>query len=173
MKQITLIGLLSLILLSCGTPKQLTQKTDYPANVGDIEFDEALDDTSFHRCHPEKYTVQYFNFSDGFQFEGEKDSLDRIFHSRYVPYKKKNQNGYVRIRFVVNCKNESGMFRLLTSDFDYQPFQFNPKITDQLMAITKSLNHWKPLSDEQNGPRDYYQYLIFRIEEGEIKEIMP
>jgi len=40
------------------------------------------------------------------------------------------------------------------------------------MRITKSLSGWKILPNDE-APTDYYQYLIFKIKNGEIIEIMP
>ncbi|HKK38289.1 MAG TPA: hypothetical protein VJ949_02605, partial [Cryomorphaceae bacterium] len=83
-----------------------------------------------------------------------------------------NESGWVRIRFVVNCRGESGRFRMICSDEHYESREFDARITDQLMAITKSLDGWKPLPDSEN-PDEYYQYLVFKIENGDLIEILP
>jgi len=55
---------------------------------------------------------------------------------------------------------------------NYEPKTFDKSITKQLLEITKSLTGWKILPDEQS-PEDYYQYLIFKINDGQLIEIMP
>lgn len=106
------------------------------------------------------------------QYEGEKSALDKVFATLYKPIEKAKDSGMVRIRFLVNCKGQTGRFRMISSGHDYKEKQFDKTITDQLMSITKSLTGWKILSDKSE-PKDYYQYLIFKIEDGQIKEILP
>ncbi|MGB0914435.1 MAG: hypothetical protein ACPGVI_00110 [Crocinitomicaceae bacterium] len=170
----SIIGLAVMItLVGCTTHRTIPKEPGPHSSVGDITLDILVDDTTFKRCHAEEYTAQYFNFSNGFRYKGEKIALIELFNTKYKPVEKNNQNGYVRIRFVVNCEGISGQFRVLESDLDYKPFQFHPKITSQLLEITKSLDGWLVVSDETNGPRDYYQYLIFKIKDGRIEELMP
>ena len=55
---------------------------------------------------------------------------------------------------------------------NYEQFTFDDKITNQLLMITQSLDGWKV--KENNGAEiDYYQYLIFKIEKGNLIEILP
>jgi hypothetical protein len=168
------IGVLLLfILIGNGNLNAQLDEGEYLNSIGDIAYNRTLDDSIFHRCHAETQTAQYFNFYNGFRFKGEKDSLIDIFANQYKPINKEGQNGYVRIRFVVNCNGESGLFRVLESDENFNPYNFDYEIIRQLLAITKSLNGWYVVSDDSNSPIDYYQYLIFKIEHGTIKELMP
>lgn len=156
------------LLVSCATDKD---KPKYLRLVGDIEADTEIDGDVFQLCYSEARVKQYFNFSQGIQYEGEKTAIVEAFRSNYeaveVP-----QSGWIRIRFIVNCKGESGRFRITTSNTVYQAQTFEPKITEQLLSITQSLKGWKPLPDPDD-PRDYYQYLTFKIENGVLKEILP
>ncbi len=61
---------------------------------------------------------------------------------------------------------------LMGADENYKAFDFDPQITEQLMAVAKSLDTWKPL-DLEGEPVDYYQYLIFKMKDGEIEKILP
>lgn len=139
--------------------------------VGDIAVDERLDKASFQTCNGEN-VAQYFNFSNGLEYKGEKKALSQIFQEKYTPISDDSQTGLIRIRFIVNCKGKTGRFRLIASDENYQSKEFDKAITDQLMAITQSLDGWSLQPDAEN-PQDYYQYLIFKIEQGNITEILP
>lgn len=163
MRVLTILTLLSLF--SCqGQPE-----SKYLRWVGDIEHDDDRDG-DFQLCFDPNYAGQYFNYSQGLQFEGEKVAINRYFEEKYKPVDV-DQSGLIRIRFMVNCKGESGRFRMISSDLNYQAMDFDERITDQLMKLSQSLKGWKPLPEP--GQRDYYQYLIFKIENGHIKEIMP
>lgn len=160
-------------LFGCASGKEPLVTEGYMAHVGDIEYDPLIDDSTFNRCYPEESTVQYFNFSNGFRYKGEKRALIDLFQSQYKPVKKKKQNGYIRIRFVVNCEGQSGQFRVLESDMNFEPYKFHSKVVNQLLDITKSLDGWFVVSDESNNAQDYYQYLIFKIKDGKIEDLMP
>lgn len=143
----------------------------YPKMVGDIIFNPVTDKAGFDICN-EKNIFQYFNTGGGLQYEGEKVAIEKIFKEKYRSTNVKKESGMIRIRFVVNCKGETDRFRIIASDDNYNEKIFDPSITNQLLAITKMLNGWK--TKTLNGNKiDYYQYLIFKITDGRLKEILP
>lgn len=73
---------------------------------------------------------------------------------------------------MVNCNGETGRFRTEAMDFSYQPTELSEKTTQQLLNLTKMLKGWK-VGTYQEKNRDYYQYLTFKIEEGQLAEILP
>ena len=129
-------------------------KWDY---VGNIAFDEKSDRKDFILCN-ENRVFQYFNDSKGFQYRGEKIAIEEEFQKKYNSENVKKENAWVRIRFVVNCDEESDRFRILTANYDYEPIEFNKNITSQLLEINRSLNVWIP--KVIIGKKiDYYQSL--------------
>ena len=148
------------------------QTSIYPRHVGDIAFDEAIDEKGFQLCNGEKEVRQYFNFSKGLQYEGEKLAIIETFKSEYKPIQSEKETGLIRIRFIVNCKGQSGRFRTICMNNDYQKKDFDNRIINQLLTITKKLSGWRIMPDNSK-PHDYYQYLIFKMESGQIKEILP
>lgn len=168
MKNIFLIILLIPLLINCQTEKAVSK---YPNHVGNIEFDEKLDDPNFKRCLDEKYVFQYYNDSKGFQYKNEKRGIEKEILTLNLP-ENKEANGYVTIRFVVNCEGKSGMFRMQQIDNEYKEYTFEKKILDQLLNFTKKLNGWIPKEIEEKKV-DYYQYLTYKIENGKVSEILP
>lgn len=164
--------ILLLLIMSCKADiKTNTSKVEYSRWVGDIEFDASKDSESFKLCKDDSKVYQYFNDGNGLEYEGEKRAIIEIFESQYKS-KRNAQTGLIRIRFIVNCNGQTGRFRVLGMDRKYREKEFHSSITSELLRIVKSLNKWKPKS--VNGELvDYYQYLIFKIENGEILEILP
>lgn len=146
------------------------ESPNYLRHVGDIAFDKNIDDPDFILCDENKI-AQYFNYSDGFQYDGEKIALINTFKNNYEEVETE-ETGMIRIRFVVNCDGQSDRFRLISMSSDYQSMVFDERITAQLMSISKSLTGWKKVFDS-TSPIDYYQYLIFKINNGQIIEILP
>lgn len=146
-------------------------KSVYPNMVGDIAFNKETDKQNFELCF-ENHIFQYFNNSGGLEYEGEKLAIEKEFAEKYKSEIIENETGLIRIRFVVNCKGESDRFRLISMDENYNEKTFLKSITDQLLNISKNLKGWKTKKYKEKEI-DYYQYLIFKIENGQLKEILP
>lgn len=105
-------------------------------------------------------------------YEGHKPEILKAFAQKYDTAKVPKETGLVRVRFVVNCKGETDRFRILGMDRDYNEKVFDPEITEQILSITKNLKGWG-IKKLDNQPIDYYQYLIFAIDNGKIAKILP
>lgn len=176
MNRLYVIALLAIF--GCASSKEemtssppLKKESKYLRWVGDSQYDSLTDDPNFKLCNHENLAKQYFNIGDAMEYEGEKPALVRHFLDNYQPVDT-DQSGYLRIRFLVNCDGKTGRFRLTQSDINYQEITFDKQITDQLLALTQSLDGWKTKYDA-GQPVDYYQYLIFKIQNGHLTEIMP
>jgi hypothetical protein len=156
-----------------------------PANVGDISFDPAIDDTSFH-LHDSTHVWQYYN-SAAYWLD-HKDSITRFIRSRYHPpvdpanpadpanatdaANAANQDGWLTIRFIINTEGRTGRFRLFEMDSTYQPIQFDPRISGALLAAIRDWPGWTPAHYKELR-FDTYQYLTFRLRRGRITTISP
>ena len=165
-----LLLLILIPLFSFGQNKSITKST-YPNYIGDIEFNPESDNPKFELCF-EKHIFQYFNTGEGLEYEGEKSAIEKVFIENYKSEKINGETGLIRINFVVNCKGKIDRFRLISMDENYNKKVFLKSITDQLLRITKNLNGWKAKKINEKDI-DYYQYLIFKIENGQLKEILP
>lgn len=166
-----LLALILTLFYACTpTKKQNLPSSNYPNNVGDISPDPMLDDSTFRACR-ESNIPQYYSVQSG--FEGEKPAIERYFKQNFKSDKAwANENGYLTIRFVVNCNGQTGRFRLLEIDSDYKPKKFPPALSNRLLQLTKQMKGWLP-GKVETIPYDYYQYLTFTIANGEITRILP
>jgi len=171
-KKIILIPII-IFFISCKSDKRTNNEKEYLRHVGDIKHDSLADNTNFKICNGDDYVFQYFNLGDGPVYAGEKPSLIKTFKTKYKPVLGGNQNGLIRIRFIVNCEGHAGRFRDLQSDSNFNETEFDDKIVSQLMEITEGIEAWKILYSDDNKPVDYYYYLIFKITNGQISEILP
>ena len=165
-----IITLLLLIpLLSCQAQKDSPMSRRF---IDDIIYEAKIDDKNFEPCRSEEHIIQYFNNSKGLEYEGEKPAIEKAFQEQYNASNVKPESGLIRIRFIVNCKGEAGWFRVIGMDNNYHEKNFDPAIVNQLLAICKTLDGWKQ-KIMWDKPYDYYQYLIFKIEKGQIVKILP
>ncbi len=143
-------------------------------NVGDIPFDKEMDDDGFQICNEKKIKQYYVRKSSDTppSYKGEKRGLEQAIISKYSFPQSEKEDGYITIRFIVNCNGETGRFRMEEMDFAYSTKKFDPKISSQLLEIVKNLDEWIPRKSK-NMDFDFYQYLAFKIKNGQIIKILP
>jgi hypothetical protein len=83
-----------------------------------------------------------------------------------------SDSGYLNFRFIVNCKGEAGAYVIHENDLNLNPKQFNSDLVQQLFEITTNFKQWHP-NHMRGANRDSYMYISYRIEHGEITEILP
>lgn len=157
---------------SCQQEKKKTFQYADPnlvIQVGDILPDPELDG-DFQNCNIGRLP-QYYAYHDK-PFAKEKIHFERYIQSHYQVPEDVKESGLLRIRFIVNCKGESGRFRLLSMNENYKEIEFSPSISDQLLRLTKEYKEWRVLSYE-GLESDYYFYVSFKIKKGKIKEVLP
>ena len=152
--------------------KKINERQKYKRWVGDIIQNDQSDISDFKVCNGYDKILQYFHLGEGPVYSGEKFKILNTFKSKYRPIVDKNENGLIRIRFIVNCQGKAGRFRILQSDFNYQEKEFDEKIIRQLLEITKAIDNWEVFQINE-VPIDYYTYLIFKIKDGQLTEILP
>lgn len=140
-------------------------------DIGDIYFNSDIDDPSFKVCY-EHLSIQFNYHKIGFVYEGEKSALIEHFKKNYNYKIEKGQSGYITIRFVINCEGKPGRFRVSEMDFDLTEKKFSSRIREKLLNTTKNAPGWI-VYKHKDKPYDYYQYLVFKIQNGQIQEILP
>lgn len=158
--------------ISCQINNNYIEEQKYLRWVGDIEYNNKIDASNFKICNGEENVLQYFSTADGPVYSNEKSTILKLFKTNYLSQDDNTQNGLIRIRFIVNCEGKANRFRILESNNNYEEFQFNKEIVSRLLKITNNIEDW-PILYKNNLPVDYYKYLIFKIKNGQIVEILP
>lgn len=131
----------------------------------------------FNVCNEDRI-LQYFNNNSGTNFNGGIRKIKNIFKNKFTYVTNKpNQNGYIRIRFIVNCKGDIGRFSIMELNEEYLPFSFDIKIVESIFYITRTelKNSWIPGRFDLKTPTlcDNYKHITFKIKEGKIIDIFP
>lgn len=174
-KHILFIAVMMIVLEACSNSGRPSLPTTYPRMIGDIAYDESIDSADVALCNDEDIAVQYYfytNLKGKYPYLNDKHEVISIFRKHYDASQATKESGLIRIRFLVNCHGAAGRYRVIGMDEDYKSKEFDLSITNQLLSITKEKLKWAPFVSEGNEV-DYYMYLIFKIEQGKIKEILP
>jgi hypothetical protein len=162
------IGPVILLLLSC-CKNALPQERPY--FVYHIPSDTKKEDTSFSVCN-ENWILPYYGGTRTQYNEG-KPGIKRHFIAGFTSSKESTeQTGYVTIRFIVNCNGQAGRFSVEEFDNNYHRISFDKNIVTQLLLLTKQLKSWVPAQYNEQ-PVDTYYYICFKLDKGQLKEIMP
>ena len=130
------------------------EESEYPYQVGNIVFEENLDEKGFKPCnHP--FIYQYYNMGDGLEYQGEKFEIFEQLNLLHLKDDLKN-NGYVTIRFLVNCEGKTGLFRIQEMNEKYEKTKFSSKFIKSILDFTKGLKGWKQKKTNESFV-DYYQ----------------
>lgn len=135
-------------------------------SIGDITFDENIDNSEFTVCNEDRI-AQYYSIGTSYQ-DGEKaikKELNELINSLSF-----NESGIITYRFIINCKNEVGRFRVKMVDSNLKENSFKPNNIKQIQESIKSLNGWKA-GKWKDESLDSYYVLNFKIQNGKITDI--
>ncbi len=117
----------------------------------------------------DKWKFQYYSFKTKYPISSEKLTAKV---NKTLAYKPKTLNGFVTVRFVVNCKGQTGNFEIYQINNNYEIVKFEDKYIEQILIFVKTLENWK-IATYKGQKLDYYTYLSFKIENGKVIEIVP
>ena len=158
---------LLLILISCITSCNHSENKSkiYQNQIGDTPFDNKLDDVNFKFCDSantlhKRAWVKYKGGNKTLQ----KELLENYeLQPKYISY-----NGYFIIRFVVNCKDVAGRYRIEALDTNFNLANPTVELQNHILNIFKNLKNWKHPSYEGKD-YDGYKFITLKIVNGQIE----
>ena len=134
----------------------------FKTKVGNINKKEIIDkDTSFKPCSSTIY--QYYSTNGGYKTEryGIRKVISEPIHQLKFP----NFSGNINVRFVINCKNEIGYFKIKAIDQDYKKVEISDDLQKKIVAIIQQLKDWNGKDEDS-----YYQIQI-KLKNGKVEDI--
>lgn len=145
-------------------------KEAYPNYVGYINQETTALNNSYQLCDPETIYHVHHGASEKGYAGNKKQFKDDLLAN----YKNNNytDSGYLNFRFLVTCEGSPGWFEIIQVDTNYNSIQFSEELVSQLLALTAQRKHWNTISFDDK-PVDYYMYVSYKLQDGEITEILP
>ena len=130
--------------------------------VGVINKDEIVDkETTFKPCSSS--ISEYYNYDIGYKTE--RYGIRKIIEIPIKKLKFPNISGLINVRFVINCKNEIGYFKITTTNQAYQNIEINEHLKLEIVKIIQQLNDWNSKNEDA-----YYQIYI-KLRNGKVEDI--
>jgi len=110
--------------------------------IDTIEYDEDLDKNQLNICDEDRILQYYMVSTD---YNGGK----RAIKNKLLPIIEKDEiyfgreNGNINIRFIVNCKGETGLFRAKSIDENLKSTDFDSVTLEYLKSLISHLDDWK------------------------------
>lgn len=134
----------------------------FKTKVGRIDKKEIIDQgTSFEPCSSHIY--QYY--STKASYKTERYGIRKVISDPINQLNFPIFSGNINIRFVINCKNEIGYFRIKTVDQDYKKVEISTDLQKKIIAIIQQLNDWNGKNEDS-----YYQIQI-KLKNGKVEDI--
>ena len=99
-----------------------------------------------------------------------KNELRKFINKKYS--RKYDESGYLTYRFIINCEGKAGGFQIIENDLEYEPKTFSDSIKSEFLNMVEQLDEWSPCVIDSVS-RDSFMYISFRLEDGNIAEILP
>lgn len=170
-----MLGVLHLLTYYFYSVKYVPSENEYVNRVSYIDPETSELSEGFETCN--ERIVDYYNTNPGdpsaqvVSYSAGKNGLRKFILENYEN-RNYSDSGYLNIRFVINCKGETGRYVVHENDLDLSPKSFNSELKEQLYGLTKQLKKWNPVVFREQ-PQDSYMYISYRIKNGEIIEILP
>ena len=142
----------------------------YPQYIGHLSTTEG--NHEFERCDENRLLGWYASAATYVPiYEGSKSTFRTYIQSNFSRTAS-TDNGFLSLRFIINCKGDVGAMEIQELDHNYQETRLAPNLVEQLVSLSSRTENWS-VPDIDGVAVDSYMYLIYKIEDGEIVEILP
>ena len=82
-------------------------------------------------------------------------------------------SGYITFKFIIDCDGKMSYVKVLQTDEKYNTKKFEKPLVEELYQFLKTLDNWKKAKYEDKIPINYFAFMSFKIQNGEIINIIP
>ena len=167
--------LVPLVLILIVRPLGLMSQNTIPAKintkkkVGAIVFNPELDDPSFPLCD-ENNIMEYYQVKPRYK-EGLKSIRQYFSQVGLDSLALGLKDGFITVRFVVNCEGQTDRYRVYAVDENYQTQLVPFENQDRLKRWLRKMGGWTA-GQYEGIEYDSYKFLTFKIKNNKKTEIM-
>lgn len=141
----------------------------YPSYVGLIDSNTATQITNDYKLCGKGILYGYYHSAAPKIYKGNKKQFREFIFSNFQK-EKFSENGYLNLRFHINCKGQVGNLEINELNDDFARVSFSSELVDHIIELIGSPDNWETY---EGGDYNYYMNLNFKLENGEITEIIP
>lgn len=164
--------LLLLLMLRLKTFSQNTvpQHLNVKEKIGWIPFNKSLDNSNFKVCD-ELNIEEYYQVNPSY---GEGMPSIRKYISSYQKELEElcEKDGYVILRFVINCQGQTDRYRTKFMTLNYTDENtVNAELQKKIIQLTRNMGNWNP-GKYDGKTYDCYQHLKFLFKNSQLVDVL-
>ncbi|MEM1259459.1 MAG: hypothetical protein AAGC45_06120 [Bacteroidota bacterium] len=140
----------------------------YPDHIGYLDASNPDMDIEFNRCNPDLLPVGFYSSSFKTAFSANPSTFKKIIKQKFNAQYDYDDSGFVMIRFIIDCNGNIGDYEVNSLNKDYKRTAFSNDLVNILIDLCLDKKHWRGRKDI-----DTYMYLILKIQNGQVLEIIP
>ncbi|MEO0732963.1 MAG: hypothetical protein AAFZ52_09015 [Bacteroidota bacterium] len=164
--------LLLTALYGCVTEKESAgSRYEVPSrqhDLGYIPHDPQLDDSAYTVCDSTKIHSgrNRLHYAAGTEKLREDIRANYVYSPKYATF-----NGYVIVRFLVNCQGQTGRYRVQALHPDFSPATAPATLLPHLTDLIRRLNNWTK-SPEYGRQAEYAKYINLQFTDGKLQYVL-
>lgn len=165
-------SLLLHLLMSLTTFSQNTvpQHLNVKEKIGWIGFDKSLDDPNFIVC--DELNIEEYYQVDPSYGEGMPAIRKYIWANKPLLDPLCEEDGYVIIRFVINCHGRTDRYRTKFMSLNYSDEStLNTQLQNKIIQLIRNMGNWTP-GKYENRTYDCYQHLKFLFKNSQLVDVL-
>lgn len=166
LNKLVLIKWLLFIAVFVSSCNQIEEKQEsYQNQIGDTPFNSTIDDVNFKLCD----SLDTLHKRAYVKYNGGNKALKKALITGYkLQSKYKLYNGYFIIRFVVNCNDIAGRFRIESLDSNFNLANPPKELKTHILTVFKNLKNWQhPFYEGKHY--DGYKFITVKVTNGQIQ----
>ncbi len=162
--------LLSIIFLGCSDDKTVSQPDVALPSVNHdlsyIPFDADLDDPQFVIC--DSNAVQ--SGRNRLRYVGGIKALIQDCANKFNDHHYESFSGYIVVRFLFNCEDLRGRYRVKALNMDFSRTQVSPELLTRTTNLVKDLNKWERAFPDRDN-EEYMKYVNLMFKNGRVEHV--
>lgn len=162
--------LILIIRLKAFSQNTVPQHPNVKEKIGWIPFDKNLDNANFKVCD-ELNIEEYYQVNPSY---GEGMPSIRKYISAHQQSLEAlcEKDGYVIVRFVINCQGQTDRYRTKFMSLDYTDENtVNAELQKKIIQLTRDMGNWNP-GKYDGKTYDCYQHLKFLFKNSQLVDIL-
>ena len=140
----------------------------YPDHIGYLDASNPDMDMEINRCNPELLPVGFYSSAFEVAFSANPSTFKKVIKQEFNDRYDYDDSGFLIIRFIIDCNGYIGDYEVNSLDKDYKRTAFSKDLVNTLVELCLDKQHWKGRENI-----DTYMYLILKIQNGQVLEIIP
>jgi hypothetical protein len=164
--------LLLILMIGLKTYSQNTvpQQLNVKEKIGWIPYDKNLDNPNFKVCD-ELNVEEYYQVNPSYG-EGMPSIRKYISAHKQLLEALCEKDGYVIVRFVINCQGQTDRYRTKFMSLNYTDENtVNAELQKKIIQLTRNMGNWTPAKYD-GKTYDCYQHLKFLFKNSQLVDVL-